>query len=499
MVAVHMNLMPNGSVLIFDGQSLGPLAQVWNPVNNTFTPVTAPDNVFCGGHTSLPDGRILVAGGHVGAHVGLSESNIFDPQSQSWTQGPAMSSGRWYPTVKSLPDGRAMVLSGESDCDGCDVTQPEIYDPAANSWSVVHASFSFPYYPHAFILPDGRLLVGSTTEAPIISQVLDLTAQTWAAVGSSALDGGTAAMYRPGKIIKSGTSVNPDTAVRQSFANTYVLDMTQPSPDWREVASMAFPRTYATMVLLPDGNVFVEGGGQTTAATDLSGAVLPAEIWSPATETWTTAASMTTPRLYHSAALLMPDGRVLVAGGGRFNSASEPTDQPSAEYYLPPYFFKGARPTITSAPSTVQFSQTFFVQTPDGSQIGGVVLMRIGSVTHNFNMSQNYVPLTFQVVAGGLNVQAPASGNLAPPGYYMLFIVNTKGVPSVASIVNLPASTGSMQPAAATSNLAPAEASGAGCGLSGCNKLHNNTPTTTPGAKPTNVKPTVSKPVSLGK
>jgi hypothetical protein len=452
MVAVNMNLMPNGKVLIFDGQTLGALTQVWNPANNTFTPVTAPNNLFCSGNTTLPDGRVFVAGGHINAHVGLSTSTIFNSQSQTWTQGPAMANGRWYPTTIPLPDGRIIVISGESTCDGCDVTLPQIYNSVTNTWSTVNASLSFPYYPHAFVLPDGRVLVGSTTEAPIVSQVLNLSTQTWTAVGSSALDGGTAVMYRPGKILKAGTSVDPDTAVRQSFATTYVLDMTQASPAWQTVSSMAFPRTYGTMVLLPDGNVFMEGGGRTTAATDLSGAVLQGEIWSPSTQKWTTVASMVTPRLYHSTALLMPDGRVLVAGGGRFNSASEPTDQPSAEYYLPPYFFKGPRPTITSAPSTAQFGQTFLVQTPDAAQIGSAALMRLGSVTHNFNMSQNYVPLTFQGVSGGLNVQAPANGNLAPPGYYMLFIVNNNGVPSVASIVNLSAGAASAQSPVMTLN-----------------------------------------------
>jgi Galactose oxidase-like, Early set domain/Bacterial Ig domain/Fibronectin type III domain/Kelch motif len=445
MVAVNMNLMPNGKVLVFDGQTLGSFTQVWNPANNTFTPVTAPNNLFCSGNTGLPDGRVFVAGGHIDAHVGLNTATIFNPQSQTWTLGPAMANGRWYPTTIPLPDGRIIVLSGESTCDGCDVTLPQIYNSVTNAWSTVNASLSFPYYPHAFVLPDGRVLVGSTTEAPIVSQVLNLSTQTWSAVGSTAVDGGTSVMYRPGKILKAGTSVNPDTAVRQSFATTYVLDMTQASPAWQTVASMAFPRTYGTMVLLPDGNVFMEGGGRTTAATDLSGAVFQGEIWSPTTQKWTTVASMVTPRLYHSTALLMPDGRVLVAGGGRFNGPSEPTDQPSAEYYLPPYFFKGARPTITSAPSTIQFGQTISVQTPDAAQIGSVVLMRLGSVTHNFNMSQNYVPLTFQVVSGGLNAQAPANGNTAPPGYYMLFIVNTNGVPSVAAIVNVSAGTGSAQ------------------------------------------------------
>src|SRR5205823_132743 len=227
------------------------------------------DNLFCSGHTSLADGKVFVVGGHIGAHVGLNTSYIFGFQSQSWTQGPTMSSGRWYPTATTLPDGRVIVLSGESTCDGCAVTQPDIYSPATNSWSSLsNAKLSFPYYPHAFVLPDGRVLVSSTTEAPIISRVLDLNAQKWSAIGSSALDGGTAAMYLPGKILKAGTSVDPDTTVRPSASTAYVLDMTQTSPAWRQVASMAFPRTYATSVLLPDGNVFVEGGGVTTAATD---------------------------------------------------------------------------------------------------------------------------------------------------------------------------------------------------------------------------------------
>jgi chitodextrinase len=446
LVAVNMNLMPNGKVLLWDGQAFGSFPEVWNPANNNFEAVPAPDNIFCSGNTSLSDGKVLVVGGHIAAHVGLTASNAFDPVSETWVSGPAMSVGRWYPTVTALPDGRALVLSGESNCNGCDVPQPAIYDPVANSWSVLkNASFTFPYYPHAFVQPDGRVLVSSTTEAPITSQMLDLQAQTWTAIGSEAVDGGTAAMYRPGKILKIGTSVDPDTSVRPSFATAYVLDMTQSAPDWRQVASMAFPRTYATLVLLPDGNVFVAGGGKTTAATDLSGAILQGEIWSSSTETWTTVASMSTPRLYHSTALLMPDGRVLVAGGGRFDTNPAPTDQLSAEYYLPPYFFKGPRPTIASTLSTLHFNQAFLLQTPDAPQIGSVVLMRLGSVTHNINMSQSYVPLTFQVTSGGLSVQSPPNGNIAAPGYYMLFIVNTNGVPSVASIVNLTIGSGSAQ------------------------------------------------------
>jgi hypothetical protein len=200
---------------------------------------------------------------------------------------------------------------------------------------------------------------------------------------------------------------------------------------------MAFPRTYHSFTVLPDGNVLVTGGGPTTAATDTANAILKAEMWSPANETWTTLAKMHAPRLYHSGAFLMPDGRVLVWGGGRFDDATLPTDQFSAEFYSPPYLFKGTRPVITSAPSALSYGQPFVVQTPDATRIAKVSMMRFGAATHGVNMAQHYAPLTFTVGANQLTINAPASSNDAPPGYYMLFLVDTNGVPSVSAIVHI--------------------------------------------------------------
>src|SRR4029077_8507909 len=250
-------------------------------------------------------------------------------------------------------------------------------------------------------------------------------------------DGGSAVMYRPGKILKTGTSVAPDLAIRPSAATAYLLDMTQGSPAWTQVSSMHFARAYHNMVLLADGNVLVTNGGQTTNAVGVSNAVLQAEMWSPATQQFSRLASMVAPRLYHSTALLLPDGRVLVAGGGRFNGVNEPTDQLSSEIYSPPYLFTGARPTISSAPGTIPYATNFTVTTPDALQISSAALIRLGAVTHAFDQNQRYVPLTFQQATGGLTVQSPSSANLAPPGYYMLFIVNSAGVPSVASIIKV--------------------------------------------------------------
>jgi hypothetical protein len=142
---------------------------------------------------------------------------------------------------------------------------------------------------------------------------------------------------------------------------------------------------------------------------------------------------MRIPRLYHSTALLLPDGKVLVAGGGRFG-----VNQFNAEVFSPPYLFKGPRPTITSAPATLQYGASFTVGTPNGASITKISLLRLGAVTHSFNFDQRFLQLTFQAASGGLSVRAPADANLAPPGYYLLFLVNSNGIPSVARIVQFP-------------------------------------------------------------
>ena len=159
-------------------------------------------------------------------------------------------------------------------------------------------------------------------------------------------------------------------------------------------------------------------------------------FWDPVTETWTTMARMQIPRLYHSTALLLPDGRVLAAGGGR--AFGKVTSQLNAEIYSPPYLFKGARPTITSAPTAIGYGSNFVIETPDVSSIAMVSLVRPGAVTHGYNQDQRFLSLTFTQTPGGLQVQAPANANLAPPGYYMLFVLDTDGVPSAASFVRLP-------------------------------------------------------------
>jgi len=434
LVAIHMNLMPNGKVLAWDDHTDATGAAVFDPstLGVTAVPFTTA-NLFCSGHSLLPDGRIFVAGGHTSNHVGINNASIFDGQTQRWTSGAKMAVGRWYPTVTALPDGRMLALAGEVNCADCNATVPEVFDPATGTWTrLTGAPLDMPYYPHVFVLPDGRILVAGSNRLEIPTYALDIATQTWTTVDPIAVHAGSAVMYTPGKIMKSGRGWHTDTPTVPAVATTYVLDMTAPSPHWRQTASMAFPRTQHNMTLLADGTVLTIGGGTNSDVFDPNAPVMTPELWDPATEIWTLMAPQQRPRIYHSTALLMPDGRVLSAGGGRWGPSFL-----DAQFYSPPYLFKGPRPTITSAPATVGYAANFFVGTPDAANISTVTLVRLGSVTHAFNANQRFLKLTFQPTAGGLTVQAPSTANLAPPGHYMVFILNANGVPSVASIVQI--------------------------------------------------------------
>ena len=430
---VHNVIMRTGGVLFWDAFSFGQQAYVWNP-DGTFTYVPTTDNNFCAGLTSLADGNAFLVGGHLSVGVGTTDANRFDPVTKTWTTVNPMAYQRWYPTATSLPDGRVLVVSGSMTSINDPATIPEVYNPSTNTWTqLTSAQMTMPLYPHMFVLPDGRVLYASSTEAAVQTQVLNVATQTWTMVDPVAVNGGSSAMYRPGKILKSGSPGAPNRIpVAPSASTAYVLDMTQGSPSWRSVQPMAFPRTFHTLTLLPDGNVLATGGSQTNDPG--SQPVYAAEIWNAQSETWTTMATMQMGRTYHETALLMPDGRVYVAGGGGCCNAP---DQFNAEIFSPPYLFKGARPVITSVASNVSYGTQSFLATPDAASIQSVAFMRLGAQTHQFDMSQRYVPLSFTQTSGGLNVTWPANANLAPPGDYFVFIVNGNGVPSVASIVNI--------------------------------------------------------------
>jgi galactose oxidase-like protein/fibronectin type III domain protein len=246
---------------------------------------------------------------------------------------------------------------------------------------------------------------------------------------------GSSVMYDNGKVLLIGGAKNSPYTSAMPTATAEVIDLNGSTPTWSYTGSLAGPRKLHNATLLPDGKVLVTGGVRSVENPNVEPAdpAYTSEMWDPATGTWTTMASITVIRAYHAIALLLPDGRVLSAGGD-FGGAS-------AEIYSPPYLFKGTRPTISSAPAAVGYGSVFPVATPDAGSITNVTMIALSSVTHGFNMGQRIIRPSFSLASGGLNVVAPSNANLAPPGYYMLFILNGTGVPSVADILQLSGAT----------------------------------------------------------
>jgi hypothetical protein len=424
-VQLHLHLLANGRVLSW-GHGGSP--QVWDPATGSFTAAPSPSLLFCTGHTFLPDGRLLVAGGHISNGHGLPNTNIFDPATGSWQAAAPMAAGRWYPTTTTLPNGEVLVLSGQDESGALNAI-PEIWNGSA--WrQLTTASLSLPNYPRTFVAPDGRVFYAGAAQQ---SRWLDVTGTGRWSLGPQLKFGarsyGSAVMYLPGKILYVGGGSPPTNTAE-------VIDLNTPAAQWTYTGSMAYARWNANATLLPTGDVLVTGGTSLADRVNPAGAVNVAELWSPATGQWTQLASAA-PLLrgYHSTTVLLPDGRVLHSGGG--DGGGVP-DNFNYELYSPPYLFKGARPVISGAtPADVGYGQTLVLATPDGPTIAKVTLIRSGSVTHAFDQAQLLVRLGFSQASGGLSVTLPASRTVAPPGPYLLFVVNADGVPSGGRIMRL--------------------------------------------------------------
>ena len=431
-VQVHLHLLPTGKVLSWGGpDSLIPNTYIWDPTSGAFSVVVPPSELFCAGHSFLPDGRLLVAGGHImndlGINgLGLPNTNVFDPATGTWQALPKMAKGRWYPTNTTLPNGEVLTLAG-TDETGKNVTVPEVWD--GKQWNPLPTvELGLPYYPRMFVAPDGRVFYAGEEQQ---SRYLDVTAGTWSNGPLRKFGGrdyGSAVMYEPGKILYVGGGDPPTSSAE-------IIDLNQPDPAWSYTGDMAFPRRQTNATLLPTGDVLVTGGTGGLGFNDLAGAVRAAELWHPETGTWRTLASATTARIYHSTALLLPDGRILYTGSG--DGGGSP-NEPTYELYSPPYLFNGPRPVITSdLPPRADYGSTQLVKTPDAAKIAKVTFIALGSVTHAFDQNARLVPLSFSAVAKGISITLPASRTAAPPGPYMLFLVNTEGVPSEGKIMLL--------------------------------------------------------------
>ena len=304
MEAISSILMDNGSFIFWDGWQQPEPTQVWNPASPTaFTTVNAPDSIFCDGAAQLPDGRIIVIGGY-GAlstgQIGIVDTSIFDPSTNTWSRVANMNLPRWYPTLTELSDGRYVAISGNSTDANHWADTPEVYDPGTNTWTLLSGISTSQVheeeYPFSYLIPNGNVLnIGPSED---VTHELNVGQQSWTAVGGqSGILNGSSVMYLPGKILYSGGASSVITT-QPAWATTAVLDTTASSPAWRQTAPMLYPRVYHTLTMLANGQVLAVGGGQTSDQSLVTSGVLPTEIWDPASQTWSAAAPIAAARNY---------------------------------------------------------------------------------------------------------------------------------------------------------------------------------------------------------
>jgi hypothetical protein len=438
-LAVHAHLLPTGKVFFWgkSGQ-----ARLWDPAHPSagFVDVTKSYQIYCTGHTFLPDGRLLIVGGSLptsGNPKGDSRGTIFDPATRSFAPAAPMAQGRYYPTLTMLPSGRILVVSG-SDQTGAVVTIPEIGDGV--TWRRLTGaplSIPTPYYPAMFVAPNGKVFLAGF---PGTTRYLSVAGSgAWSTVATRKVADrtmGSAVMYAPGKILYVGGGDPPTSSAE-------AIDLTQAAPSWRLVSPMRFPRRQTNATLLADGSVLVTNGSSGPGFNDFTSPVYDAELWHPGSDSWSLMARESAGRTYHSTTLLLPDGRVLSGGSGEGGGVDYAHSQLTLQVFTPPYLYNAdgtlaSRPAITSAPGRLAYGQRFTVQTPNAASVTRGTLIRLSSVTHAFNQSQLIYPLAVAGAgSGAVAATAPANANLAPPGPYMLFLLNAKGVPSLARMVSI--------------------------------------------------------------
>ncbi len=478
-VPIHSVLLPDGRVLTYGSTvetgggpeviSGGLSYDIWDPTDpdpddgHMVLPNFTGTDIFCSAQVVLPqpDAGVLIAGGDTfprreptpdpdadpdaAGEVpeddddGNQDSTVLDyAGNQELTRGSTMNRGRWYGTATTLVDGTVYVQGGRSFSlvSGADLPEIRGLDGIFRLLTGADTSALRYYYPRNFVMPDGTLF-GFDTRGTMYRVDTSGTGSvtTLSRFGAAYRgDDSTAAMFRPGRILQFGGTTVEDSVEPRSL----IIDANMPTPKLTRSGDLSSLRRLATATILPDGTVLATGGS--TVYNKVIGVNNKAEIWDPITGEWTLGAepeNLIDPRenhrLYHSTALLLPDGSVLVGGGG----LPGPFAHEDAEIYYPPYLFnaagkRAARPRI-SAPDTLSVGRNFRLGSSDAVR---VTLVKTGSMTHNWNMDQRFIELPFtRVSPSALDVRMPSNIGEVPPGYYMLFAHNAAGVPSLGKIV----------------------------------------------------------------
>jgi galactose oxidase len=477
-------LLPNGNVLMwssnaeltFEGDIGSTPSQtdvtVFNPstgqvVSHQFVNSMMAD-MFCPGTAYLRDGTLLVNGGS-----SSPKTSIYNFTTNTWSAGAFMNIDRAYNGSVMLPTGEVLTLGGSWAGSSTTEKIGEVWSPSTGAWSlrtgipakpvtgpdpadspnvyrgdnhlwlfatqggyVFHAGPSAPMH---WITTSG---IGSIFSPMTTSGTAGLTFPAGNRGDDAYSMNGKAVMYDIGKIFKTGGA--PAYGGANATTSTYVIDLNPALTDplhqsvvVTKTAPMNYPRAFANAVVLPTGKVFVVGGNTYANPFDDSTAVLVPELWDPVRQTFTVLPPMQTPREYHSTALLLPDGRVFVGGGGQCGGCS--TNHLNAEIFSPPYLFnsngtQASQPNIVSAPSTAGLGTNISVST--NTPVSAFAIMRLSSVTHTTDNDQRRVPLVISSSSGNsYSLQVPRDPGVVPPGYYMLFAINSQGTPSIATII----------------------------------------------------------------
>ncbi len=464
--AVHAALLNNGHVLLIQGSGNDPNAFAagtfttteWDPAQNTFRTIATPYDMFCSGHAALPDGSLLVAGGTAAYpdvagtldYRGSNHAYRFDVATHAYVAVPDLDEGHWYPTLVNSGDGTVIAVGG-LDQNSLLQSDTQTFDPAGNAgrgtWTPQRTTASFfPPYPALHLMANGRFFysgVSTFGDGSDDAGIWDPAANTFNSVPGLIdryrRDMGASVMLPPAqgqRVMVMGGGSHPDGTV-QATASTAIIDLSSASPTYVDGPPMSETKQYVSAVVLPDRTV-LQTGGTNESYLDNERADFKfrytAQLYHPDTNTWEDAAKPTIGRTYHSEALLLPDGRVATFGGN-FSNTAAPFEM-RIEMYAPGYTTK-VRPTLTVANAQRTISRGGSTAFKSDRALKWVQLVRPGSATHSNDPDQRLVDMPFTQNGTGVSATLDANPNLTPPGWYMLFGVDTAGTPSVARWVHV--------------------------------------------------------------
>jgi hypothetical protein len=504
LMPIHAALMPNGKVYAWGGGNNyngGSNTVVLDPsqggAGSLSSNLRSQTTLFCAGFSHLPDGRLLIAGGHWDNFQGVPDTNIFDYKDQTITATTSMydeklpnavgnpkgvqafdpnlyykdpkHTGRWYPSTTPLANGEILVSEGYSSIQLVVNNLPEVWETnngggwralsGANDTNVIDKG-ALSYYPFMYPRPNGEIVrigpeptlyafkTGGTGDVRKLNKRPDNITR----------DYGSAAMFAPGKILLIGGN-GGDGAGIEPLDTGVVVDINSDTPSFKTTPNMAYGRRHAQTTVLPTGDVLITSGSSGMGHNSAP-YVFPIELYNVATNKFKTLANINNGRGYHSIALLLPDGRILIGGGGNCGNCQTNGEQNNIEYYKPPYLFKPdgnggqtevtSRPEITSVTNTsgsaidlntsIGYGQNLKITAnlaATGKAIARVTMIKLGAVTHARNFDQNFNELTFTTGGTSLTATVPSEAAWATPGHYMIFAIDTDGVPSVAKIIKL--------------------------------------------------------------